>query len=270
MKKLMDSLIQMMQEGSLSQYVNIPEKIQVAIVTVFVVFAGIMTIVYGFHLSSRFELQYGQRGRYFLHRLLLLIFSIYIIFIYLVCPKAASKTFITELPTYMMVIGRILFLFLVFSQFMMMIRLLILNDDYAGRGSSYTMLFYGWILYMVFLFFALLIKPLRPYTYWVGFGVLALQLLIDAVNTIRNRSSFLSFTANSIWLTVCVIAQMIWANLSIGLIIVGFLVLSVLGAIFNPGRSNRCCGNCRSYDDGYCHYRQRYVDSSSYCDKWEA
>ena len=270
MKKFMDFLVRMMQEGSLTQYVAIPEKTQVAIVTAFVIFAGIMAIVYGFHLSSRFELQYGQRGRYFFHRLLLLFLSLYIIFIYLVCPKAVSKTFLTELPTYMTIVGYVLFLFLVYGQFRMMLRLVTLNDAYAERDSSYTMLLYGWILYMVSLFISLLIKPLRPYTYWVGFGVLALQLLIDAVNTIRNRSSLLSFIANSLWLIVCVIAQMVWANLSIVLFAVGFLILSVLWGFFHSGSSNCCCGNCRSYDDGYCHYRQRYVESNDYCNKWEA
>lgn len=51
----------------------------------------------------------------------------------------------------------------------------------------------------------------------------------------------------------------------LSLLIIVLLVLLVLSLFGNS--TSACCGNCRTYNGGYCSYRQTSVSSNSYCNK---
>ena len=59
------------------------------------------------------------------------------------------------------------------------------------------------------------------------------------------------------------------------LIRVGQVVGVVLGImfllyLFSSNGSSQCCGNCRTYSGGYCHYRNKYVNSGDSHSCWES
>ena len=95
----------------------------------------------------------------------------------------------------------------------------------------------------------ILVKHLK----WRSFDVdLVLSLLLYASITITMPLLLLECLGR-----VCVV---VGAILSVYLLIY----------LFSSTGSSCCCGNCRTYSGGYCHYWKKYVDAGSYCSKWES
>lgn len=269
MRDFIETLVMYLQKGSLSGRIVLPERVQALITTGLVIFSVIMALVYGVYLITKREVLYCNRGEYTIHRILLLFLSLWVSFVYLVCPDAIMKTFVPHLPRFWKQIGWALLLVLMIGQCKMLFNLLDLNDDYTDRGSSYRWLISGMGFYLIALAVSLVFRRLHEYAYWIGLGVMALQILLDALFTLKNKSSFFSFLWNTIWFIICMVGLMIWADMSIAIFLIAMVIIFFIMGVFAPSGPSRCCGNCRTYSNGYCHYRGDSVSSSDYCSKWE-
>lgn len=105
--------------------------------------------------------------------------------------------------------------------------------------------------------------------YAIG-GFLALQgLQIGRLIylSIKNRSGVGNTLFSLLLFLVGMIGCLILLLHFIGLLIVVLIVYILLKAFCHS--TDACCANCRTYSNGYCHYRQEYVSSGGRCDQHE-
>lgn len=126
--------------------------------------------------------------------------------------------------------------------------------------------FWGWIITFGYLIINMLFFDSRHIEYPVAAMIVvqAIQVILSIIRNIRNIGTMIFY--NIIYLISVFALTLSFIEL-IGLFIILAIGFFALWAIFSE--KPRTCGWCRSYDNGYCYYRQRSVSSHSSCSKFE-
>lgn len=259
---------QYLQLDFLSRYVHLPLTVQNVIATMTVVAVLVMAVYYlllflgGERLSDRLM-------NYVFLRISLFVLSVLEIASYHLCPDADPSFFGGHLDGWIWTILRWAIIGVVFvAQAVLIPHLLEGNGVRTFRHNSSNILRRGALLFGASMLASFLFRGLWPYCGLIGLGAIALQIVSDLVLTVRNRSSVLAFLWNSVWMIVCCLAVMVWSTKIVPLFIFLFFVYSFLEGMLHSG--DACCANCRTFDDGYCHFHRQYRSSGDYCNRWEA
>lgn len=253
-----------LQFNYLSRYVHLPVDVQ-NVLAGGLILVGLVMDVYFLVLFL------GKDDRIMNYRVLrigLLVLSVLEIAVYHLCPDAnQAGGFLPKDPFIWVILTWALIGVLFVSQCVMVPHLLEGNGVRTRRYSSAGILKYGAVLFGVSMVASFLVRSLWPYCGLIGLGTLALQVLSDLVATIRNRSSFLAFLWNAVWMLICSLAIMLWSTKLLPLFLFLYFVFTFLEGLLHSGEAS--CASCRTFRDGYCHLHRDYRSSSDYCDRWE-
>lgn len=207
-------------------------------------------------------------------RAFLLVLSLIEISAYELCPDA--ETFVSRFTEWWDLVKMALIAVLLVGQGSLTQKVLTQDNDINGRGSDLMLFLPLFCFFVVGLFITMLFTGLRAVAVILGFVVICIQILIDLLGTISRNASFGAFLKNSLWMIICGVAMMCLAYSMLiffsfwRMVVVVFVVCFILGVFSGSGSSKaRCCGNCRSFSDGYCYYRKQYKSTSDCCDKFE-
>ena len=258
-----------LQSNYLSRYIHLPEKLQGLLVNGLLLYGIFLALVFLLLFFNRGRRPTGFMGDYRFQRIALFILSILEIAVYHLCPAASDSSLFSKLNGWLWtILGWILIATVYISQTVMIPQLLEENGSRTRRYNTANTLRIGVVFFVLSMLASFCFKRLWPYCGLIGMGIIALQIVSDLINTIKNRSSFFAFLWNSIWMIVCCFAVMAWSTKVLPLLVVIFFAHSFLAGMLHS--SDACCGNCRTYRDGHCYYDGQYHSSGDCCDKWQS
>lgn len=151
-------------------------------------------------------------------------------------------------------------------QLYMLIEITKIFESESGCDIDIRVGFWGWIITFGYLIINAIFFDNRHIEYPIAAMIAAqgIQVIISIIRNIRNIGTMIFY--NIIYLISVFALTLSFIEL-IGLFIILAIGFIALWAILSD--KPRTCGWCRSYDNGYCYYRQRSVSSHSSCSKFE-
>lgn len=166
------------------------------------------------------------------------------------------------------VVNFVLFGIAIFNQILFLIIILTVSDAYGERDGNYQLgLMSIPIGFVCMIISGIFYEPALTYIVLIILLMQVIQVGCIVYYTISNSGNIFNMLYTIVLYIIGVLATTVALVHFLALLVVfliGCLVVSVLGS-----SSRSCCGNCRSYSNGYCYYRQRNVSSSGYCNKYE-
>lgn len=155
--------------------------------------------------------------------------------------------------------------FLGFQLYMLIVITNILEDE-SGCDIDIRVGFWGWIITFGYLIINAIFFDSRHIEYPIAamIAVQVIQVILSIIRNIRNISTMILY--NIIYLISVFAFTLSFIELTVMLILFGIAFIALRAIVSDKPRS---CSWCRSYDNGYCYYRQRSVNSSSSCSKFE-
>lgn len=256
---------QMINQRFLFRYIDIPLKVQNIICNILCVLLCLAAFYYATALFSKEapDFTYKSAGDVAGGRFLILLLSLFELAVFYICPDA--KGFLFKINGIWALIPLAALLILFVGQVGSTMRLLELGNLFSGREAPIGFLQLGFLFYMIALIVSLFAENLRPYAIMIGFGAIALQILIDLIATIVNKTSFFSLIRNALWMIVACSAIMLLAYAFAVIFVIVFLGYAFLSGLAHSGEAT--CSNCRTYCDGFCYYRNSSVVGGDHCSK---
>ena len=155
---------------------------------------------------------------------------------------------------------------MMYYQFNITKGILNLISDEGGFYNKYELGYSSMIPGFIIIFIALLFG--EQYGQIAAILFLLFQLYIVGAtiySTIVNNGS-MSYAIFSVAVYIVNILGIIFLLCNFILPAIAYIVMM----FFIKGGNDASCSNCRSYNDGYCYYRQKYVSSNSCCNKHES
>lgn len=256
----------MIDQRFLYQFIDIPKKTQTIISHIL---SAILCLFALFYASLLFGDEnfgtYKDSEDVNVGRTAVLILSLCELALFYLCPD--GEGFLFKMEGIWALIPLVGMLVLFVGQVSSTKRLLNLGSHFSGRDAPYEFTYFGLLIYMLALIVSLFAENLRPYAVIIGFGVIALQIVVDLIATIARRASFIRFLLNAIWMVICGSAIMLLAYAFVVMFVIVFLGYAFLSGITH--RESACCSNCRTYCDGFCYYRNESVSGGGHCNKHE-
>lgn len=163
------------------------------------------------------------------------------------------------------IINFILFAILLFKQVVSFVDLSYASCYHGRRNIDFRLGVYGWgIGILAAIISTIFFKEYLSIVLWCMLGVQFLQLALLVYNNIRDGGSWINLAYTIVFYVVGSIATLITLFHFLPLLIVvliGYVILS----IFSSSSGSARCGNCRSYNNGYCYYRGFSASSGDYC-----
>lgn len=245
----------------LFEYISIPLNVQTILSNIL---CAILCLVALFYIMT-FKERYPCTGmaEVVMAKVFILFFSICELAVFYLCPDA--EPFLSKLNGIWSILPLATLLILFVGQLSSMVRLMDMGNEFSGRNAPLAFLHFGFIIFTIALIASLIFEDIRPYALAIGFGAILVQIVIDLIATIVNHSNFGGFLLNSLWMIVCGSAIMLLAYGFAVLFVIVFIGYAILSGLAHSGEP--CCANCRTYSNGYCHYRNESRSGGDYCSK---
>lgn len=164
------------------------------------------------------------------------------------------------------IINFLLFAFVLYQQVMAYTALLYAASHHGRRSYDYRWGLYGGAYGVVAGIVSALWFESALRFILAGIAITqVIQLGLLVYYNIKDRGSVPNLVYNLVLYVVGFVATLLTFFHFLPMLIIALLVFFVL-SLFG-GSKNRYCRNCRSYDCGYCHYRNRYVNPGDCCNK---
>lgn len=163
------------------------------------------------------------------------------------------------------------FIFGYFTYQQIMLLLSLLNSSSYARGGEdwYALgLFSLGIGGALLLVCEWLFPVASPFIILAIVGCQIVQLSLILYKSIQNGGNVANAVFTMLLYAIGVTATIIILLQFIALLIVALMIWLVICIIGSDTKKH--CGNCRSYSNGYCHYRNQEVSSGSCCNKWQS
>lgn len=162
------------------------------------------------------------------------------------------------------IINFILFALLLFYQVISFVRLNYASCYHGGRTIDFRLGVYGWGIGVIAVIISVIFfKEYLDIVLWCVLGIQFIQIALLVYRNIKDDGNWLNLIYTIVLYVAGSIVTLITLFHFLPLLIVVLLGYVAL-CIFSSSGDARCA-NCRSYNNGYCYYRQMSVSSGDYC-----
>lgn len=162
------------------------------------------------------------------------------------------------------IINFILFAILLFHQVISFVCLNYASCYHGKRNIDFRLGVYGWAIGIIAAIISVIFfKEYLHIVLWCVLGIQFIQIALLVYNNIRDDGSWINLIYTIVLYVVGSIATLITLFHFLPLLIVVLIGYAIL-CFFSSSGSARCA-NCRSYNNGYCYYKQISVSSGDYC-----
>ena len=163
------------------------------------------------------------------------------------------------------IINFILFAMLLIKQVVSFSCLNYASCYHGKRNIDFRLGLYGWGIGIIAAVISVIFFDEYLYiVLWCVLGIQFLQIALLVYNNIQDGGNWLNLVYTIVFYVVGSIATLITLFHFLPLLVVVLIGYAIL-CFFSSSSGSARCANCRSYNNGYCYYKQISVSSGDYC-----